>query len=187
MASVAQNRWNGWRIARWSVAAVLLLTPLVMMQVSDEWNWGVGDFVFAAVMICGTCALYELATTVSGSLAYRGGVALALAASFLIVWINLAVGIVGEDNPANLNFFGLVAMAAAASFAGGFSAKGMARAMACVAAAQAFLGVLLATAPINATMPPGPAKLLAFNLAFAAVWLFAAGLFWRASRADPTA
>ena len=33
-------RWNGWRIARWTAGALLLLTPLAMMQVSSEWNWG---------------------------------------------------------------------------------------------------------------------------------------------------
>jgi hypothetical protein len=181
MTAVAENRWNGWRIARWSVAAALLLTPLAMMQVSDEWNWGVGDFVFAAVMICGTFLLYETAAKWSASLAYRGGAVLALAASFLIVWINLAVGIVGEDSPFNLNFFGLVAMAAAVSFACGFTAKGMARGMTCVAAAAAFLGVLLATAPMNANVPPGPAKLLGISLAFAAVWLASGLLFWRAA------
>jgi hypothetical protein len=183
MTAVTDNRWNGWRIGRWTVAAVLLLIPLAMMRVSDEWNWGVGDFVFAGVMICGSCLLYETAAKWSASLAYRGGVIFALAGSFLIVWINLAVGIVGEDSPFNVNFFGLVAMAAAVSFASGFTPKGMARGMACVAAATAFLGVLLATAPMNADVPPGPAKLLGISLAFAAIWLTAAGLFWRAARA----
>jgi hypothetical protein len=186
MTAVAEKQWNRWRIARWSVAAALLLLPLAMMQVNDEWNWGVGDFVFAGVMICGTCMLYETAAKWSGSLAYRGGVVLALAASFLIVWINLAVGIVGEDSPFNVNFFGLVAMAAAVSFASGFTAKGMARGMACVAAATAFLGVLLATAPMNADVPPGPARLLGISLAFAAVWLASAALFGRAAKAERT-
>ena len=177
----ARKTWHGWRIARWSVATVLLLTPLVMMQISSEWNWGVGDFVFAGVMICGTCLLYEAAARLSDSLAYRWGVMLALAASFLIVWINLAVGIVGEDDPANVSFFGLVMMAASASFAAGFAAKGMARAMACVAVAQIALGVLVATAPINADVPPGPAALIALNGGFAVLWLLAAGLFHRAA------
>lgn len=33
-------RWNFWRVLRWGIAATLLLAPAVMMQVSDEWNWG---------------------------------------------------------------------------------------------------------------------------------------------------
>lgn len=181
MTTTGQRAWNGWRVARWTVAAVLLLTPLAMMQVSDDWNWGVGDFVFAAAMIGGTCLLYETAARWSASLAYRWGVMLALAASFLIVWINLAVGIVGEDDPANVTFFGLVAMAAAASFAAGFTARGMARAMACVAAAQAALGILVATAPVNADVPPGPAALIGLNGGFAVLWLLAALLFHRAA------
>lgn len=50
-------------------------------------------------------------------IAYRGAIAVALAASFLQIWVNLAVGIVGEpDNPANQGFYGVVAAAAACAF-----------------------------------------------------------------------
>lgn len=179
--TTAPNTWSPWRIARWSVAIALLLTPLLIMQLSDEWNWSVGDFVFAGIMICGTCLVYEAAARRSPDLAYRGGAILALAASFVIVWINLAVGIVGEDDPANVNFFGLVIMAAAASFAADFRAKGLARAMACVAVAQIAVGMLAASAP-NTESSPGPVALMGINGGFAALWLLSAALFHRAAR-----
>jgi len=175
--------WNRWRIARWSAAAVLLLTPAVMMQFDDGWNWGVGDFVFAAVMIGGTGLLYELATKRGGGWAYRAGAAIALAVSFLSFWINLAVGIVGEDNPANVNYFGLVVMAAAAGFAGEFRPKGMARATLCTAAATAFVAMLVVTAPINAAVPGLTPRVLGISAIFTAMWLASAGLFASAARA----
>ena len=78
--------WNSWRIARWTAALALLLMPLVMMQVSDEWHWGIGSFVAAGIMIGGVGLLYEIAERASGSRAYRAGVAVALMASFLTVW-----------------------------------------------------------------------------------------------------
>ena len=31
-------KWNGWRIARWSAVAILLLVPLGMMQVVEFVN-----------------------------------------------------------------------------------------------------------------------------------------------------
>jgi hypothetical protein len=183
MTTLAEKRWNGWRITRWSAAAILLLIPLAMMQVSDGWNWSVGDFVFAAAMIGGTGLLYEWAVSRSGSFAYRAGAALALGGCFLIVWINLAVGIVGDEgNPVNLSFFGLVAMAAAGAFIAEWRARGMARAMLCVAATQALLGAIVATGGPEAHEPPGPIGLLAFNGAFALLWLTCAALFHKAER-----
>lgn len=187
MTSLTETRWNGWRIARWSVAGLLLLTPPAMMQVNDEWNWGLGDFLFAGFMIVGTGLLYELAVTRSGSWPYRMGVAIALAVSFLSIWINLAVGIVGEDNPANLHYFGLVVMTAAAGFAGEFRAKAMTRATVCVAAATALIALLVVAAPINAAVPGLPPRVLAISAILAAMWLVSAGLFWRAARSERSA
>ena len=45
--------WNYWRIARWTAALALLLTPAVMMQISDEWHWTLRSFVAAGVVIGG--------------------------------------------------------------------------------------------------------------------------------------
>src|SRR5690606_1587551 len=80
------NGWNYWRIARWSVAAALLVTPAVMMQISNEWNWGIGSFLAAGVLLGGMGLLYELAERASGDWAYRAGAAVALIGSFLLVW-----------------------------------------------------------------------------------------------------
>lgn len=41
---------NYWQIARWTAAAALLLTPLLMMQISDEWHWSIGSFLFAGAL-----------------------------------------------------------------------------------------------------------------------------------------
>jgi len=70
----------------------------------------------------------------SERITYRIGVGVALAASFLQVWMNLAVGIVGnEDNPVNLGFFAVVVTAGACAFVAQFRPDGMARAMLAVA------------------------------------------------------
>lgn len=83
-----------------------------------------------------------------GRTAYRIAAAVALGASFLQVWMNLAVGIVGrEDNPVNLGFSLVVVTAAACAFTARLRADAMARAMLAVAGMQALLALVVATAP----------------------------------------
>ena len=180
------GRSNGWRVARWSAAAGLLMVPLVMMQFSDDWNWTGEDFLFAAIMIGGALLLYEFAGRASANIAYRAGAALAVAAAFLLIWINLAVGIVGDvDNPTNLGFFLLVLAAGVGVYAAELRARGMARAMLAVGAVQLLLGALIATAPSTARVEPmGAWGVLAISGFFAALWLISAALFRRASRSE---
>jgi|ERR1044072_1002524 2-methylcitrate dehydratase PrpD len=120
-----------------------------------------------------------------GRIFYRIGAGVALAAGFLEIWINLAVGIVGrEDNPVNQGFYLIVATAAACAFVARLRPDGMARAMLAVAAMQALLAVAVATAPSTARDEPmGAAGVLALSAAFCALWLLAAALFQRSARA----
>lgn len=120
----------------------------------------------------------------SGRIAYRFGAAVALAASFLEIWINLAVGIVGrEDNPVNQGFYLVVAAAAACAFTAKLRADGMARAMLAVAALQALLALAVATAPSTARDEQmGALGVLALSGLFVLLWLLAAALFHRSGR-----
>lgn len=122
----------------------------------------------------------------SGRIAFQIGVAVALAASFLEVWINLAVGIVGSaDNPVNQGFYGVVVAAAACAFTARFQAAGMARAMLATAAVQAVLTLAVATAPSTARDEPmGAIGVLALSGAFAALWLISAASFHRSARRE---
>jgi hypothetical protein len=184
MADLAHRRWDGWRIARWTVAATLLAIPALAMRIPGSgWNWSVGDFVFAGTMICGTALAYERAVSRSGHWAYRAGAATALAAAFLLVWINLAVGIVGNaDDPHNAAYFAEVLLAAATAFTAALRPAGMARAMLATAAFQLLLTALAAPAGWGAGEPPGALALFGLNMAFAALWLLSARLFRRAGR-----
>ena len=174
---------NGWRIAGWGFAAALIVTPAVAMQFTSEVKWTPLDFVFAAVLIGGTGLLIELAVRKSRDWAYRGGAALALAAAFLLVWINAAVGIIGgEDNPANLVFPAIVAIAAVGTLVSRARADGMARTMFAAAAAQALTGAVMFAFGIGSMEAPGPVALVVLIEGFAAMWLGSALLFRRAAR-----
>lgn len=166
---------NPWRLAGWGGILGLLLLPAVAMQFTTEVNWTVGDFVFAALMFGTVGIAVELTVRANPSSAYRAGVGIALAASFLTIWINLAVGIVGnEDNPINALFFLVPLVAVAGSLLGGFRARLMAIAAALAAAAQ--LGVMLY---ISATGQGFPIGVTVF---FGTLWLVAVALFRQAGR-----
>jgi hypothetical protein len=79
------------------VTACVLLLPLVAMQLTDEVDWGVADFVFAGALLGGTGLLLELAVRKPGNLAYRVAAAL----------IGVAAIVLGEaDDAPGLVLFG---------------------------------------------------------------------------------
>jgi predicted membrane channel-forming protein YqfA (hemolysin III family) len=74
------------RAAAWaSVAVLLLLMPLLAMQVTDQVDWGVFDFVAAALLIGSAAFAWELALRMTAHRIWRRAIALALAASFLLL------------------------------------------------------------------------------------------------------
>jgi hypothetical protein len=99
-----------------------------------------------------------------------------------MTWINLAVGIIGnEDNALNLMFFGVIAVALVAAIVARFEAAGMARAMAVAAAVQAAIGIGVFAFSAGASEPPGPFGLLLLIEFFAGMWLVSAWLFRKAA------
>jgi hypothetical protein len=184
MTDLAHRPWNGWRVARWTAAATLLAIPALAMQFPGSgFNWTVSDFVFAGVMICGTALLYEWLAKRSNGWWYRAGAAVALGAAFLLVWINLAVGIVGDsDNPYNAVYFSEIVLALASAFTALLRPVGMARAMLATAGFQGLVTALALVYGWGANEPPGALGVFVLNAGFVGLWLASAALFWRATR-----
>ena len=181
-----ERRGSRWRIAAWAVAALILLLPLVAMQFTDEVNWTVADFVFAGVLLIGTGLTYELSVRKSGDIAYRAAVGVALAAAFTLVWVTGAVGIIGsEDEPANLMYFGVLAVGIIGALIARFQPQGMARALVATALAQALVGVIALAAGWGAAGPRWPLDILALTGFFVALFVGSAWLFQKAARGEP--
>src|SRR5258705_6914611 len=89
MTAGSNTTWNGWRIARWSAVAVLLLLPLAMMQVVTDWHWGPGGFVLAGIVLGGPVLLYEVAARRARAAPYGVGAARPPATIFLLGWATL--------------------------------------------------------------------------------------------------
>jgi hypothetical protein len=74
--------------------------------------------------------------------AYRFAVGVALAAAFILVWLNLAVGVIGtEDDLATLMYVGVLAVGIIGAIIARFRPHGMARALFATALAQALVAV----------------------------------------------
>jgi len=172
-----------WRMVGWGFAVVLLLLPFVAMQAgADGVDWSLGDFIVFGVMLGTVGGAFELAVRASGNWAYRGGAALGLMATFLVVWVNLAVGIVGsEHNPWNQLFFVGLLIGVAGACIARFRARGMSAAMLATAGS---LVLAYAVARINRPEELGAHLLveLVGTSIFALLFVGSAALFRKAAR-----
>ncbi len=169
------------KIRRLALATALLLSvPLIAMRFTAEVNRGLGDFIAAGLLLFGTGFLYELIAARHGHAWHKLAVALAAGTALLLVWINLAVGIIGsEGNPANLLFAGVLAVAAVGTALSRFEPAGLARAMAATALAQALVALIVGLAGL--ATDPELTKSLGVGAGFVALWTAAALLFRRAA------
>jgi hypothetical protein len=176
------GRGGPWRIVGWGGAGLLLLMPLIAMQFTDEVNWDETDFIVMGAMICFVGLTLELAVRMTGNLAYRAAVAVALAAAFLLIWINLAVGIIGsEDNPANLMYVGVLAIVLVGAALARFRPGGMARAIVGAALAHVVIAAVALLFGLGSQGANWPQVIFVLNGFFAALWLLSAWLFRRAA------
>lgn len=173
--NMGTGRRNRWSLAIWGTAAFLLLLPAVAMRFTGEVDWNAADFIVMGVMLSAACGSYELATRMSGSTAYRAGMGVAIVTAFLTVWVNLAVGMLGDEgNPANLLFGGVLLVALLGAVIARFGPRGMARAMGAAALAQA--------AMVGYALVAGYASVAVHIGLFVVPWLLSTQLFRRAAR-----
>ena len=77
--------------------ALLLLAPLVAMQFTDEVKWDLLDFTVAGALLAGTGTVYVMSTRKVKSALHRTIVGAVLAIALFLVWVQLAVGIIGNN------------------------------------------------------------------------------------------
>ncbi|MBX3562499.1 MAG: hypothetical protein KF780_11890 [Sphingomonas sp.] len=183
MASEGVRTWSWWRLLPWGIAAVLLLLPAVAMRFTDEVKWDLADFLIIGTLLAMVCGAIELAARTTTNGFYRAGVCLAVVTTFLLFWINAAVGMIGdENNPANLMYAGVLLVAFAGALIARFRPTGMARAFFATAGAQGLVALIALIAGLGASEPPGPVGILILNGFFVALWVLAGGLFFQAAR-----
>ena len=170
--------WRGMRWVVWGGAAVALSLPLIAMQFTGEVAWTGSDFVVMGGMLGVVCLAFELSIRMARNSYYMLGAGLAAGTAFLITWSNLAVGIVGnENNPVNLLFFGIVAIALLGALMSRLQPRGLALTMLAAGVAQAATVVL-------AFFKEAPVVAVILGV-FTAMWWLSSALFGKAAEQSP--
>jgi hypothetical protein len=160
----------------------ILVVPFLAMRVTDQVVWTVTDFVVAGVLLLGTSLIYELAARKADTFAYRAAVGVALGAALTLIWLNLAVGVIGtEGDRANVMYLGVLAIGFIGAVIARFRPQGMARALFAMALAQAGVAVIALIFRLGARWSP-PMELVLLNGFFVALFVASALLFRRAAQ-----
>jgi len=178
-ANMANNGWLADGVMRavvWGGAALLYLVPVVAYQLTDL-PWTSEDFIAWALMLGGAGGIFELGMRMSRQNYYRAAMAITAGASFLLVWVHLAVQIIDvEQDWAMLMFFAPLLIGALGALVARFKAAGMASTLLVMAIAQLLIGVLAYV--VSPTQPEG----WIFSACLAAAWITSSQLFRAAAR-----
>jgi len=187
--SASRNRVPAWA----AVVACILSVPLIAMKFTDEANWSLFDFILMGALLFGVGLTCELVASKGGTVVCRAAVGVACATGGILVWINAAVGIIG-DGPVNLMYFGMLAVGALGALMSRFRPRGTSVALIATAVAQMLVPVValvlwkvgppdLLTDPDSPHGPfhPGIVQLFCLNGVFAMLFAGSAALFREAA------
>lgn len=156
----------------------LLAVPLIAMQFTAEVDWSLGDFIIMGTLLFTTGLSYVLVTRYAKNLIKRAAYGLVIGSTFLLIWANLAVGLIGAGpHLGNWLYVGVVAVVIIGTFLSRFSARAMEHSMyATVISLILLTGIALL---MNMQEYPGSSlsEILAVNGFFALLYLVAALLF----------
>ncbi len=157
--------------------ALLLFLPLIAMQFTDEVNWALGDFLVAGVLLFSAGGAFAFVTRKARHSAYRYATGIAVFSGLALIWMNLAVGIIGnEENLANVMYAGVLAVAGIGSLVARFRPIGMYRALVATAVAQLLVSGIAFIAGWGAA--------ILIDGVFAGLWICSARLFKQAGDSE---
>lgn len=152
-----------WRLIGWGTIALLLSLPAIL-----RFPWTASDFIIMGVLLGSVGLGIEFLVRQSGSVFVRLGAIVAVLTGFLTIWVNLAVGMIGDDNAYNLLFLIPLGIALAGAIAVRLDARSMVR----VTLVSALLQVAIGLGGYGVD-PRGAI----FSAMFGFFWLFSAALF----------
>jgi hypothetical protein len=167
------------------ITVLLLIIPALGNRFVEGWNWSPFDFVWAGTLIFVTGLAYQLIARKADSLArnasvYRVATGISLATAFALVWVNAAVGIIGEDNGSNLMYFAALLIGFVMAVVGRLEPRAIAHALFVTAFVTFFIPiVVLIVMPGEIyNTPPGLIKVFILNTFFVAMFI-GSGLLFR--------
>lgn len=77
------------------ISLFLMLIPLIVMQFTDEVNWTTTDFIIAGGLLFGAGLISEIVLRNIKKLSYKVGLLSAILIIVILIWMELAIGIIG--------------------------------------------------------------------------------------------
>jgi hypothetical protein len=143
-------------------------------------NWGPMDFAIIGVLVLGSGLLYEFASMRAANVAHKAAVGIAVAAGLILIWVNLAVGMIGDEgNAANLMYVLVLAVALIGTSIARFEPREASIAMFATAGAHVVVAAIALIAGLGPTVPA--------DAFFVAAWVASGLLFRQAAEAVPAA
>ena len=162
---------------------LLLLIPLIAMQFTDEVVWSVSDFLIAGALLFFTGFSYKLITRFVSNLSFKLAVGVAVATTLLLIWANLAVGLIGSGpNAGNLMYAGVLVILVFSVARSNFIPERMEKAMYVTALSIGLLVLIAWVMDADNYQGSSVTELLSVNGFFAALYIIAGFLFRYAAK-----
>jgi len=188
MREIMSHILKSHRSSVWVVVGVLglLAIPLSAKIVDPNMGWSAFDFVLAGALLLTAGLGFDFLRKL-GDWRYKLATAIGVGAALLLMWVNLAVGIIGsENNPLNLMFAGVLVVGVFGALWARLRPQGMARTLFCMALTHALaagLGISVWRPALNTDAALWSfAVVLIGNLVFILLFLASGLLFQRAGR-----
>lgn len=160
------------------ITQILLLIPFVAMQLTDEVNWSPMDFVLMGVLIFGAGVTYVLISRATSNVVYKIAVASAIGITLLLIWSNLAVGLIGSGpNAGNMMYIAVIAVVILGAGLSRFTARGMEHTMFAAAIALVLIVIIALLAKMHLHSGSSVKEIIGVNVFFAMLFVISGLLF----------
>lgn len=164
------------------ITVMILMIPFVAMQFTSEVDWSAADFLIMGVLIFGTGLTYVLINRFAPNWVYRIAITVALGTTFLMIWANMAVGLIGSGpNAANVMYAVIVLVVVIGILVSRLRSSGMERTMYAMVSALIILTGIALLSGMNQYPGSSSTEIVSVGAFFAALF-FLAGLLFHAAQ-----
>ena len=161
-----------------SVTLLILAIPFTAMQITGEVDWTLSDFIIMGIILFSCGMGYKLITLHTSQALYRIAIAYGIFTGFLLLWVNMAVGLVGsEDNMFNILYLSVLAVGVIGGAFYRFTPRGMSYTFLAMSAVQTILGLAALLAGMQHLQHSSEIEIISVNGFFVTLFLVAAIMF----------
>lgn len=170
-------------ISRIAINMSFILSIPLFLTLLAIWEWKPGTFILVAILlISGAGLLYGLVTKRwLSNMTYRLAVCVAIGTALFLMWMNVAIGGILGDNPANMMYFGVLLVGCTGALIANLQPLGMSRAL----FATAFAIVLVPAIALLIGTPAfanGVPAVFGLHAVFALLFVVSGILFGKSAR-----